>query len=341
MKKRIIQIVFIVILLGIIYFRIQHDKRKPIKETRLSLGTFVTIDLQDNIDNKQEILDSTFLLLEQLEEKYSLHIPHSEINALNAATDTIEISNGMSELLHSSLYVSELTNGAFDITIGKVFLLYDFINGIHPARDVINENMKFVGYDTFEISGNYYQKKFPDIYIDPGGIAKGFIIDKAIKYLKNKGMHYAALNAGGDLYVMEHSKTTTWKIGIQHPRKQNEIFGTLDVKNQAVVTSGDYEQFFMDNGMRIHHILDPSTGLPSYSSVSVTVIAPDATTADGLCTALFVMGPYKGIDLVNTIDSVDALFLFEDNSGKLRYVFSDNFDTNHFVLLDSTVQYQE
>ncbi|HEX37558.1 MAG TPA: FAD:protein FMN transferase [Candidatus Cloacimonetes bacterium] len=339
MKKHSIQAIFLLILLAVIYFRIQHEQTKPIEETRLALGTFVTIDIQDKIKNAKQILDSTFSLIDELEATYSLHIPQSEINALNAAKDTFRISEGMEELLSSALQISDLTDGAFDITVGKVLALYDFIDCKRPSKEVIEENLPFVSFEVIEVSNNMYYKKSPNIVIDAGGIAKGFIIDEVISFLKSNGIKYAALNAGGDLYVMENPKTKSWKIGIQHPRKQQEVFGTIEVKNNAVVTSGDYEQFFMENSVRIHHILDPRTGLPSYSSVSVTVIAPDATTADGLCTALFVMGPDSGIDLVNTIDNVEALIVYENNSETLGYVFSNNFDKYHFVLLDSTAQY--
>jgi len=340
MKKRIFQIIFVVVLLGIIYFRVQHEHKKPIKETRLSLGTFVTIDIQDKINNAKEILDSTFLLINDLEARYSLYDQKSEINALNAANDTIRISEGMEKLLTSSLEISDLTDGAFDITIGKVLVLYDFIDGVKPLQATLDENLQYVDFEGIEVSKGYFYKNNPNIFIDAGGIAKGYIVDEAIRYLKSKGIKYAALNAGGDLFVMEHPTTGTWKIGIQHPRKQHKIFGTIEVENNAVVTSGDYEQFFIKNGVRIHHILDPKTGLPSYNSVSVTVIANDAATADGLCTALFVVGPYRGIKIVDSIQDVEAIIIYKENSGTLSYISSNNFDRYHFVLLDSTAQYK-
>ena len=213
--------------------------------------------------------------------------------------------------------------------------MYDFIDEIMPSTREIDSALFFVGYEKIICNDGNLIKDDPEIFIDLGGIAKGFIVDKATQYLKEKGVNYAAINAGGDLFVMRNSKTDVWKIGIQHPRNQSALFGSIEVKDRAVVTSGDYEQYFIKEGKRIHHIIDPKTGLPSYNSVSVTVIAQNATIADALCTALFVMGPELGIKLVDREVDVEALIIFEQD-GELCYVFSDNFDKFDFTLLDST-----
>lgn len=335
MKRKIIQIGFLIVLLVIIYVRISHEKSKPIKETRFTLGTFVTIDIQDRNRHNKEIIDSAFTLIQTLEKQFSLTYPESETNKINMSTDSIHISDYMQDLLHIANQTSNETGGAFDVTVGKIIYMYDFVDEIMPTVEEIDSALFFVGNEKIICNDGNLIKYDPEIFIDLGGIAKGFIVDKAIQYLNENDIIYAAINAGGDLFVLRNPDTEIWKIGIQHPRNQSALFGSIEVKDRAVVTSGDYEQYFIKEGKRIHHIIDPKTGLPSYNSVSVTVIAPNATTADALCTALFVMGPNLGIKLVDQKNDVEALIIFEQD-GELSYVFSDNFDKFNFTLLDST-----
>jgi len=335
MKRKIIQIGFLIILLVVIYVRISHEKNKPIKETRFALGTFVTIDIQERNRHNNEIIDSVFALIQSLERKFSLTYPESETNKINLCEDSMSISENMENLLQISNQISTESKGAFDVTVGKIMYMYDFINEIMPSPEEIDSTLFFVGHEKIICNNDNLIKDDPENFIDLGGIAKGFIVDKATQYLRENGINYAAINAGGDLFVLKNPETEIWKIGIQHPRNQSELFGTIEIKDRAVVTSGDYEQYFIKEGKRIHHIIDPKTGLPSYNSVSVTVIAPNATTADALCTALFVMGPNLGIKLVDQKVDVEALIVFEQD-GELCYVFSQNFDKFNFTLLDST-----
>lgn len=335
MKRKIIQIGFLIILLVVIYVRISHEKSKPIKETRFTLGTFVTIDIQERNRQNTEIIDSAFALIQTLEKQFSLTYPESETNKVNVCKDSISISDNMQDLLQIANQTSNETGGAFDVTVGKILYMYNFVDEIMPTTEEIDSALFFVGHDKIICNDGNLTKDEPEIFIDLGGIAKGFIVDKVTQYLRENGINYAAINAGGDLFVMSNPQTEVWKIGIQHPRNQSALFGSIEVKDRAVVTSGDYEQYFIKEGKRIHHIIDPKNGFPSYNSVSVTVIAPDATIADALCTAIFIMGPELGIKLVNQKVGVEALIIFEQD-GELCYVFSQNFDKFNFTLLDST-----
>ncbi len=315
--------------------RISHEKSKPIKETRFALGTFVTIDIQERNRHNNAIIDSAFTLIQTLEKQFSLTYLRSETNKINICKDSIHISEDMQDLLQIAHQTSKETEGAFDVTVGKIIYMYDFVDEIMPTAEEIDSALFFVGHEKIVCNNDNFIKDDPEIFIDLGGIAKGFIVDKAIRYIIENGINYAAINAGGDLFVLSNPETETWKIGIQHPRNQSALFGSIEVKDRAVVTSGDYEQFFIKEGKRIHHIIDPKTGLPSYNSVSVTVIARNATIADALCTALFVIGPNLGIKLVDQKVDIEALIIFEQD-GELCYVISDNFDKFNFTLLDST-----
>lgn len=329
-SRKIYQIVFIILLFVIIYIRISYDKKKPIKETRVALGTFVTINIQDKNKKNKTIIDSSFSLINKYEKQLSILTPNSEVSKINSSEkNEIQISNDVKNLIDESHKISELSSGAFDVTIGAILEKYDFVNKIMPDSNEIKNMLNLVDYKYLRTKDNKLIKKKKNIHLDLGGIAKGYIVDKVIKYLTSQGIQYAAVNAGGDLFVLGNKKNDVWKIGIRHPRSEDEIFGEVSLKNMSIVTSGDYEQFFFIDGKRIHHILNPKTGLPADNAISTTVIAPDATTADALCTAIFVMGPQKGIDLVNNLKNVEAIVIYEKD-GKLQCELSDDFSRYNF-----------
>jgi thiamine biosynthesis lipoprotein len=158
--------------------------------------------------------------------------------------------------------------------------------------------------------------------IDLSGIAKGYAADKATEYLKIKGIKNAIVDIGGDIYCLGEKSPDGYTIGIQHPRSKNKLIATLKVKNKAVATSGDYENFFIYGGKRYSHIINPLTGYPIQNSVvSVTIIAPQAALADGLATGVMVMNPDKGIDLINKLDGAEAIIIIE-KQGRFDFMLS-------------------
>ncbi|MEA3474988.1 MAG: FAD:protein FMN transferase [Candidatus Cloacimonadota bacterium] len=330
MKRKVVQVVFIILIIAIAYFRISNDRNKPIKETRVALGTFVTINIQDKNKKNKTIIDSSFSLINKYEKQLSILTPNSEVSKINTSEkNEIQISSDVKNLIDESHKISELSNGAFDITIGAILEKYDIVNKIMPDSNEIKNMLNLVDYKYLQTNSDTLIKKKKNIHLDLGGIAKGYIVDKVIEYLTSQGIQYAAVNAGGDLFVLGNKKNDVWKIGIRHPRSEDEIFGEVSLKNMSIVTSGDYEQFFFVNGKRIHHILNPKTGFPADKSISATVICPDATTADALCTAIFVMGPQTGTSLINNIENVEAIVIYEKN-GKLQYKLSDDFKKYNF-----------
>ncbi|MEA2103470.1 MAG: FAD:protein FMN transferase [Candidatus Cloacimonadota bacterium] len=340
MKKNIIQFIFILLLLAVGYFRITMENKKPLSKTEFVLGTFVTIDIKDHHKNNKTIIDSAFSIVSYYEKIFSSTIDISETNRINNSDSLVcSISAEMDTLLQKCRKVSTISQGAFDITTGKLVEKYDFVKGIMPTQEKISKTLPLVDYKNLKINNKKLIRQKQGIIIDLGGIAKGFIVDQVVKYLQNNGITNAAINAGGDLYLMENPEKENWKIGVRHPRLEGEIFGNVSLRNKAIVTSGDYEQFFFQDGKRIHHILDPATGFPANKTISVTTVANDACTADALCTAIFVLGPKKGIDLANSLPYVDALIIYQENSNnssesqkKLTYKTSANFDQYNFEI---------
>ena len=157
----------------------------------------------------------------------------------------------------------------------------------------------------------------PGVRIDLGGIAKGYAVDRAIEIAKRCGIDEALISAGGDSKILGKKQGRPWIIGIQHPRKKNEMALVLPLSDTAISTSGDYERFFIRDGQRIHHIINPSTGKSATVTWSATVTGPDAITTDALSTTIFVLGAIKGIALIETLENIDAVII--DNEGNVHY----------------------
>jgi len=155
------------------------------------------------------------------------------------------------------------------------------------------------------------------VRIDLGGIAKGHAVDQGIEILRQCGIQSALLSAGGDSRILGDKRGQAWMTGIRHPRQKDKFIVAIPLSNTAISTSGDYERFFIEDGVRYHHILNPASGEPAQKSRSVTVLGPDATTTDALSTALFVMGPAQALSLVETLSGIDAIII--DAGGKIHY----------------------
>jgi thiamine biosynthesis lipoprotein len=192
-------------------------------------------------------------------------------------------------LYRKALSLYQASHGDFDITVAPLSSLWGFFDGNHriPESHLIQNTLKFIGMEKIRD-----QKTFLDLpegmALDWGGIAKGYGIDLAAQSLIESGITKGFINAGGDMYCWgENPEGTSWKIGIQHPRKEGFI-GVLEIQNLSAATAGDYQRFFIKDGIRYHHIFNPKTGYPAKGKQSVTVVGPETLFCDALSTALFV-----------------------------------------------------
>jgi thiamine biosynthesis lipoprotein len=242
----------------------------------------------------------------------------------NAFSRPIAVDTSLLKILRLGLEVSEKSDGNFDMTIGAIKKLWHFGTDSSqvPDSSSIRRNVNFVNYKLVELSGNTVKFKKSGLNLDLGGIAKGYAIDEAMRIIKEAGIRDAMVNAGGDLRVIS-GKLTRGKrrILVKHPRKEGAMVGFFPLDSGSVATSGDYERFFIEDSVRYHHILDPKTGYPSRKCVSVTVQTTNATIADALATAIFVMGPDKGMIFVNKLPDTEALIIYQNENG-LDYIAS-------------------
>lgn len=303
------------------------------KETRLLMGTIVEVTMEGERDESAKICQRLFQRLEKIEARFSLYNPQSEINEVNskAGRDVVRVSDEFFNLLEKSLVWSELTSGAFDISVAPLVKLWGFKEHkpAVPGEEEIKRALENCGYTYIRLSPKNQEVSFlkPGLEIDMGGVAKGYIVGEGIRFLRKEGVRAALLNAGGDLYGLGSPLGQEgWSIGLQHPRKKGKIFTKLVICDKAVATSGDYENFFLYEGKYLSHIIDPKTGRPSLSGViSATVISADSAEADALATALVVMGKDKGLDLVNHLSGVEAIIIFLEQ-GKLKAAASSGLE---------------
>ncbi|MDF2524418.1 MAG: thiamine biosynthesis protein ApbE [Clostridiales bacterium] len=253
----------------------------------------------------------------RIEKMLSCFIPESEISRINrsAGVKCESLSHDTYEVLSRAIEFSR-SQGLFDVTIGPLVSLWN--NGKDtfnpPEESRIKQIIPLVDYTDLLLDPCKKTARLQRIgqSIDLGGIGKGFAGDKFLEIFKEHGVSSAFTNIGGNVVALGRKPDgSQWRVGIQHPRQGDDLIGFVSVTDKAVVTSGDYQRYFIDsNGKRHHHILDPSTGYPAESGlVSVTIVADSSTAADALSTILFIVGIEKGIRLLRQFDRVEAILV--------------------------------
>ncbi len=262
---------------------------------------------------------------------------NSEINRVNrlAGRRSVALSNDMAAVLDRALQVSRLSNGLFDPSVGVLLLRYGFgqSDTLHMMTEAERLSLlPLVHYENIRLRGDSVRFAVDGLLLDLGGIAKGYAVDEAMKLLQARGITDAQIDAGGDLVTIASPLTAGQRhIYIRHPRDREKFFGRFRMDTGTVATSGDYERFFMYKGERFHHILDPRTGLPARLCRSVTIRASDPTLADGLSTAVFILGPDQGMALVEQLADVEAVIMYEEING-LQYRVSSGLQASFELL---------
>jgi thiamine biosynthesis lipoprotein len=259
---------------------------------------------------------------DRLEGLMSTWREHSEIQELNRAAgkNPVRVGTELRSLLTTANQVSEWTDGKFDVTFGVMSGLWKFDyqnkDDTIPDPAEVARRRKLINYRDLivdERAGTAFLRR-DGMIANLGGIGKGYAVDRAREILLKRGFHDFIIQFGGDMYVAGREADRPWRVGIQDPRgPKNRIFASMELSNSTFSTSGDYERFFMKNGHRYHHILDPATGEPATGCRSVTIIASSATIADGLSKGIFILGPEAGMALVERLPDVEAVMVTDKN----------------------------
>jgi thiamine biosynthesis lipoprotein len=310
-------------------------KREPdklLERTGFLMDTVVHVSVFGAAGSEQAMqsaLDRCFREMSRLEGMTSIHVDTSETAEIvrRAGKDSVSVSPETVAVLRRAAQVSESSDGAFDVTIGAIKDLWGFdaSNPKVPGPDAIRRLVRHTGYRGIALRNGKAYLNDPDARIDLGGIAKGYIVDRAVQVLRDSKIRAGILQAGGDMFVFgKHPGRPFWRIGVKHPRNTDAGDGMIGVietdGEQGISTSGDYERYFMIGGKRYHHILDPKTGYPARGCVSVTIVAPDAMTSDAYSTTVFVLGPEKGMELIERHPEIEGLIISEENGRLIQRV---------------------
>ena len=300
----------------------------PISVTDYKLNTYVQIDSYTNVN--KNVLSDALGLCDYYEHIFSRTLETSELYKVNTQ-QTTAISDELYELIELGLYYSQLSYGAFDITIGSVSRLWDFNTDTPdvPDSSAITDALAYVDYTKVSLSTDNdgtHHISIPDGYcLDLGAIAKGYIADKIKAYLIDNGVERAIINLGGNvLCVGEKSLDNPFLIGIKKPFSEDSVpLVTLRLNNKSAVSSGNYERYFYQDGKLYHHILNPSTGYPYDNGLSdVTIISDASVTGDCLSTTCFALGADKGLELIESLSGIEAMFVMSDGTIKYSSGFS-------------------
>jgi FAD:protein FMN transferase len=290
------------------------------QQQRDIMGTRVSVELwHAEVSVAADCSQRVFAEMDRINAMMSSYLDSSELSLINnnAANAAVEISDELALLIERSLHFSEISQGAFDITYASVGYAYDYRKRQQPSDQSVAQKLTAIDYHHIELAGNKIRFNNKAVRIDLGGIAKGYAVDRAVDIIGQCGINKAMVGAGGDSRILGDRVGRPWVIGIQHPRDPTGIVLRLPLSDSAISTSGDYERFFIDNGKRVHHIINPSTGRSATASWSATVIGPDAMTTDALSTTIFILGAARGLALIESLEGVDAIII--DSKGKLHY----------------------
>ncbi len=295
--KKFLSLIFIPLLL------LCGCSKKQITDTKLYMDTVCTI----TADCSENTLDGAFEVCEHLDRMLAPNSQDSEISMMNYY-DEFEMSDDTRNIIVRALYYCQKTGGKYDITLTPAIEQWDFEKHILPDFNELNRVLYRVGYDRIEIKDNYIDLHNADI--DLGSIAKGYVADKTVEYLKQNGAKNGIVNLGGNVKVFGKA----YNVGIVKPFS-DEIMLTVKIKNSSAVTSGIYQRCFEHDGKLYHHILDVNTGLPVENELaSVTILGESSTECDVLSTVCMILGEKAAISLINETDGYEAVFIKKDNS---------------------------
>lgn len=316
----ILCIILVILLSSCSYINTQKNPN-VISKSSFALSTVITIKLYGDYD--ASLIDQCFDLCSEYELIFSRTNSNSELYKLNLMR-SMKVSDELLELLKIGLYYSELSEGAFDITIGKVTSMWDFSSETPylPDEALLNDAVSHVSYKNISIEGNTVTLLDSETAIDLGAVAKGYIADKIKDFLLSNGVEHAVIDLGGNiLCIGGKTQENAFTIGLQYPFKDTQASITaISIDDMSVVTSGIYERYFEIDNKLYHHIIDPSTGYPFQNNlVAVTIISEKSVMGDALSTVSFALGLDKSLAMINDMENVFAIFITDD----LRLHFSD------------------
>jgi len=311
---------------------------EPDTKTEFVLGTVVTVQIYDHAS--EALFDKIFDRLREIEEKMTINQENSEVLEVNknAGIDFVHVSEDTFHVIQRGKIFSELSRGRFDISIGPLVKLWNIgtEEARVPSREEIDQKKQLVDYRDVLLneSEKSVMLKKEGMFLDLGGIAKGFAADEIVKIFEENHVESGLINVGGNVFAHGNRLDgADWRIGIRNPSSSSsagDYIGIISVSDKTVVTSGIYERYFEEDGKRYHHILDPETGYPVENNlVSVTVIGEHSVDADALSTAVFSLGLEEGMKLIQELEDTEAIWITKENQVYVTPGLLDHFELTH------------
>lgn len=320
--KRLFSIVALIVVLAAAWYAQASLFLTSAERNVLLMDTFVGIRVTDR--NAERLAGAAVDEMARLEGLFTAHSADSEVSAISAAyPDAVPVSKEVMDVLLLAQEIHQRSAGAFDITVGGLLRLWGFgtDNTAVPDSDALAYAMQGVGmqYVVIDREAGTVRVTHPATRLDLGGIAKGYIVDKAVELLQKGGARHIIVDAGGDVRIYggrpgenRFSDARPARIGVKDPQSPDSLIAIVTIMEGAVLTSGNYERFFMAGGVRYSHIIDPRSGYPAQGVASVTIVAQSAALADGIATAAMVLGAEDGLALINSWPGIEGMLITED-----------------------------
>lgn len=328
MKK----ILFFSFLLGIVLGACVSKQAKTIKCGGEAQGTYYAVTYVD--DDGRDFQDSIATILKKFDTSCSIYKPNSIISRFNINDPSAKADPYFTEVFNKAMEVSEKSNGAFDITVGQLVRAWGFSikTNIKMDGSKIDSLKKYVGYKKIKLVDGKVIKENPNIQLDFNAIAQGFSTDVISRFLESKGIRNYLIDVGGE--VLGKGKKTDgnrWSVGIEKPAadslQQQQLEAVVTLKNRALSTSGNYRKYFIKDGVKYSHTIDPFTGYPVHHTLlAVSVLAENSITADAYGTAFLVMGMDKALEFLKHNRNLDAYFIYSDEKGNIKTKCSPGFE---------------
>lgn len=305
-----------------------HQKRQFVAFSGFAQGSTYTISYYDSDGkNYQKEIDSIF---KTIDKSVSIYDSTSLISCINKSEEKIKTDKYFEDIFKKAIKISEETKGAFDVTVGSLVNAFGFgfKNREHISDTLIDSLKKLVGYMNVKIENGYFEKNNSAICIDFNAIAQGYTVDVISSFLESKSIEDYIVEVGGEVYAKgKKVNGDDWNVGIEKPGENNferELKATVRLENKALATSGNYRKFYIENGVKYSHTIDPSTGYPvKHSLLSVSVVADNCTDADAYATAFMVMGLEKSKTFLKSHKNLEAYFIYSGTDGKMLTYISD------------------
>jgi len=308
----------------------QTKKYEYLKISGFAQGTSYNITYENS--NNEDYTADIDSILKAFDRSLSIYDSTSVISRINNNDGKVEADDWFVEVFNKSAEVNAVSDGAFDITVGPVVKAWGFSNGPVARHDsaYIVSLLQYVGMNKVRLEGRKVIKNHPNIKLDVNALAQGYSVDVVCKYLKGKGIMNYLVEIGGEVRGYgKNPKGKYWHIGIDKPKDGNmdpgsELQAIVEIKNQSLATSGNYRKFFVENGIKYSHTINPATGFPARNSLlSATVVCDDCMDADAYATAFMVLGLEKSKAMLQKLKGVEVYFIYSDDQSNYRIFMSE------------------